>query len=198
MYPRASQVAQWVKNPPANSGDIRDSGLIHGLGRSPGGGHGNPFQYSCLENPMDKEEPGGLQSVESPKVGQQWSNWAHIHTHSQSQWFLSEIHWGQEEELRKGTKKSNGTKLVYFVQYPDTWILPPAIFLTRVFWMALDEGRQGARAVLPRNPVQEPKSLSSLHTISLLAPCFPELCVTPAHSEMQLKCVSWSVSISTL
>ena len=43
-----------VENPPANTGDIRDSGLIPGLGRSPGGGHGNPLQYSCLENPMDR------------------------------------------------------------------------------------------------------------------------------------------------
>ena len=42
-----------VKNPPANAGGIRDVGLITGLGRSPGGGHGNPLQYSCLENPMD-------------------------------------------------------------------------------------------------------------------------------------------------
>jgi len=42
-----------VKNPPANAGDIRDAGLIHGLGRSPGRKHGNPLQYSCLENPMD-------------------------------------------------------------------------------------------------------------------------------------------------
>ena len=41
-----------VKNPPANAGD---TGLIPGLGRSPGGGHGNPLQYSCLENPMDRE-----------------------------------------------------------------------------------------------------------------------------------------------
>ena len=38
-----------VKNLPANAGDIRDSGLIAGSGRSPGGGHGNPVQYSCLE-----------------------------------------------------------------------------------------------------------------------------------------------------
>ena len=37
-----------VKNPPANAGDVA---LIPGLGRSPGGGHGNPLQYSCLENP---------------------------------------------------------------------------------------------------------------------------------------------------
>ena len=43
-----------VKNPPANVGDERDAGLIPGLGRSPRGGHGNPLQYSCLENPMDR------------------------------------------------------------------------------------------------------------------------------------------------
>ena len=41
-----------VKNPPANAGDVRDMGLIPGLGRSPGGGHGNPFQCSCLEKLM--------------------------------------------------------------------------------------------------------------------------------------------------
>ena len=50
----ASQVAQTVKNPPANAGDLRDMGSVPGPGRSPGGGHGNPLQYSCLENPMDR------------------------------------------------------------------------------------------------------------------------------------------------
>ena len=44
-----------VKNPPVNAGDIRDVGLIPGLGRFPGGRHGNPLQYSCLENPIDRE-----------------------------------------------------------------------------------------------------------------------------------------------
>ena len=43
-----------VKNPPANAGDIRDAGSIPGSERSLGGGHGNPLQYSCLENPMDR------------------------------------------------------------------------------------------------------------------------------------------------
>ena len=43
-----------VKNPPPNARDIRDVGSIPGLGRFPGGGHGNPLQYSCLENPMDR------------------------------------------------------------------------------------------------------------------------------------------------
>ena len=43
-----------VKNLPADAGDIRDTGSILGLGRSSGGGHGNPLQYSCLENPKDR------------------------------------------------------------------------------------------------------------------------------------------------
>ena len=43
-----------VKNPSVNARDLGDSGSISGLGRSPGGGHGNPLQYSCLENPMDR------------------------------------------------------------------------------------------------------------------------------------------------
>ena len=43
-----------VKNTPANAGDAEDSDLIPGLGRSLGGGNGNPLQYSCLENPMDR------------------------------------------------------------------------------------------------------------------------------------------------
>ena len=43
-----------VKNSPANAGDARDAGLVPGSGRSPGGGHGNPLQFPCLENPMDR------------------------------------------------------------------------------------------------------------------------------------------------
>jgi len=50
----ASQVALVVKNLPTNAGDIRDECSIPGSGRSPGGGYGNPLQYFCLENPMDK------------------------------------------------------------------------------------------------------------------------------------------------
>ena len=47
-------VALVVQNPPASSGDVRDVGWIPELGRSPGGGHGNPPQGSCLENTMDR------------------------------------------------------------------------------------------------------------------------------------------------
>ena len=50
----ASQVMLVVKNPPTNAGDIRDVGSIPGSGRGPGGGHGNPLPFSCLENPMDR------------------------------------------------------------------------------------------------------------------------------------------------
>ena len=50
----ASQVVLVVKNPRDNAGHIRNASLIPGLGRSPGGGHGNPLPHSCLENPMDR------------------------------------------------------------------------------------------------------------------------------------------------
>ena len=51
-----------VKNPPANAGDIKDAGLIPGLGNSSGGGNSNPLQFT--------EKPGGLQSTGSQRVGQ--------------------------------------------------------------------------------------------------------------------------------
>ena len=59
-----SQVALVVKNPCAYAGNIKRHGFHPGSGRSPGGGHGNPLQYSCLENPMT-EEPGGPQFIAS-------------------------------------------------------------------------------------------------------------------------------------
>ena len=54
MQIRTFQVVLVVKNPPANAGDRRETGSVPGSGRSPGGGHGNPLRYSCLENPMDR------------------------------------------------------------------------------------------------------------------------------------------------
>ena len=50
----ASQVALMVKNMPDNAEDIRDTGSILGSGRTPRGGHGDPLQYACLENPMNR------------------------------------------------------------------------------------------------------------------------------------------------
>ena len=75
----ASQVVPVVKNPPANPGDLKDAGLILRSGKSPAGGHGNPLQYSCLENPADRGSwcatVTGLQ-----RVGHDWSYLAHMHS----------------------------------------------------------------------------------------------------------------------
>ena len=58
-----------VENLPASAGDAGDAGLIPGLGRSPGEGNGNPLQYSCLKNPMDRGgESGRLQTMGSQRV----------------------------------------------------------------------------------------------------------------------------------
>ena len=71
-----------VKNPPANTGDLRDVSLIPGLGRYPGEGHGNPLKYSCLENPIDR---GAWQVIvhESHRVRHNWSDlYTHTDTHT--------------------------------------------------------------------------------------------------------------------
>ena len=75
----ASQVVLVVKNPPANAGGPGDVSWIPGSGRSPGGGNGNPLQYSCLENPMDRGACG-LQSTGSQSQTR-LSTHTHIHTH---------------------------------------------------------------------------------------------------------------------
>ena len=72
-----------VKNPPANAGNAGDVGSIPGRGRSSGGGHGNPLQYSFLENPMDR---GTWQSiVHRVAKSRTWLEWLSMHTHK---WLL--------------------------------------------------------------------------------------------------------------
>ena len=78
-----SLMAQLVKNPPANAGDIRDMSLIPGSGRSPGEGNGNLLQYSCLENSMDR----GAWWVTVYRVAKSWTRLCvctcmHAHTHA--------------------------------------------------------------------------------------------------------------------
>ena len=84
----ASQVAQVVNNPPANAEDIRDSGSIPGLERSPAGGHGGPLQYSCLEKPKDR----GALVVTVHGVTKRWSGLkqfnTHTHTHTHTQKYM--------------------------------------------------------------------------------------------------------------
>ena len=74
-----------VKNPPANAGDIRDSGSIPGSGRSPGGGNGNPLQGSCLENPMDGQAwRATVHSVAESDMTEVTSH-THTHTHTHTE-----------------------------------------------------------------------------------------------------------------
>ena len=69
-----------IKNPPDNAGDERDTGLIPGSGRSPGKGHGNPLQYSCLENPVDRRAWQG--TVHRVTKSRAWLKWLSMYTHS--------------------------------------------------------------------------------------------------------------------
>ena len=81
----ASQVAQVVKNLPANVGDVKDTGSIPGLGRSSGGEYGNPLPYSFLENPMDRGSTG------SQRVRHNWSNLAHMHIYTHTYKYTKSI-----------------------------------------------------------------------------------------------------------
>ena len=78
-YVLSHQVALVVKNPPANAGDTRDTGSVPGSGQSPGGGNGNPLQYSYLENLIDRG-PGRLQSMGSKRVEHNEHVYTHTHT----------------------------------------------------------------------------------------------------------------------
>ena len=74
---RASPVALMVKNPPAHTGNIRDMDLIPGSGRYPVGGRGNPLQYSCLENPMDR----GARQAKVHRVTKSWTQMKRLSMH---------------------------------------------------------------------------------------------------------------------
>ena len=77
----ASQVALVVKNPSANTGDIRDKSSVPGLGRSPAGRHSNPLQYPCLENPINRGTwRATVYGVAKSQTGlKQLSVYTHIH-----------------------------------------------------------------------------------------------------------------------
>ena len=75
-----SQVALVIKNPPANAGDIRDTGSNPGSGRSPGGGHSNPLHYSCLKNPMDR----GIWQAAVLRITKSWTLLKQLSMHAKS------------------------------------------------------------------------------------------------------------------
>ena len=67
-----------VKKPPADPGDVKDMGSISGSGRSPEGGHGNPLQYSCLENPTER----GAWQATVHGVAKSWTQLKQLSTHT--------------------------------------------------------------------------------------------------------------------
>ena len=81
----ASQVALVVNSPPANAEDVREASSITRLGRSPGGGNGNPLQYSCLEDPLDRGTwRATVDSVAKNQKRQ--SNWTCTHLRNIASW----------------------------------------------------------------------------------------------------------------
>ena len=84
----APQVALVVKNLPANAGVVRDMGSIPGVGRSPGGGHGNSLLYSCLENPMDREV--WQATVHRVAQNRTWLKWHSTYIYLMGSWFLDQ------------------------------------------------------------------------------------------------------------
>ena len=109
----ASQVVLVVKNPAANAGD---AGSIPGLGRSPGGGHGNPLLYTCLENPMDR---GVWQAtVHRVPKSQTQLKWLSTHAFMQGE-NLSLCPWWNIDKLR-----ILGFKCIYFLNFPFIYFYP--------------------------------------------------------------------------
>ena len=90
----ASQVVLVVKNLPSNAEDIRDVGSIPGSGTSPGGEHGNPLQYSCIENPMDRGAWRAMvqRVAKSQTQLKQLKTHAHTHTYTYTHTRVSYTH----------------------------------------------------------------------------------------------------------
>ena len=85
------QMALVLKDPPTDAGDVRDAGSIPGSERSPGEGNGNPLQYSCLENPMDRG--AWWATVHGVTKRHHWSDLAHTHvTDYIFTWFLVNLY----------------------------------------------------------------------------------------------------------
>ena len=109
------QVALVVKNPPTCAGRLRDTGSIPGSGRSPGGRHGNPFQYSSLENPMGRE---AWQA--SHRVRHNWSDLACVHTRRKS-------------HMARSDRGPSGNQLAWPQSPKQQCIRPPEVFAILLF-----------------------------------------------------------------
>ena len=115
----ASQVVLVIKNPPANAGHVRDTGSIPGLGRSPGGGHGNRLQYSCLENAKDRETCRA--TVHS--FAQSWTQLKQLSTHAHVYLYVEgdQIH-GVRMQKTKQNRATNNS-----IPRQKLWALEDAI-----------------------------------------------------------------------
>ena len=114
----ASQVVLVVKNAPDNAGHPRDADLIPGWGRSPGKGHGNPLQYSYLENPMDRGVCpwDSLRSMGSQRVRHDWNDFTHTYTCTHM-WLNEALEVSSPQLLRLPSEASDvehsGTEMSY-------------------------------------------------------------------------------------
>ena len=109
-----------VNNPPVNAGDLRDACLVPGSGRSPAGGNGNPLQYSCLENPMDR---GAWQAIVH-EVTKSQTGLKQLSTHA---WGFAHSSVGKEFACNTGdpgsipgSGRSSGEGIGFLLQY--SWV----------------------------------------------------------------------------
>ena len=112
-----------LKNLPPNAGDIRDVGLIPGSRRSSGGGHNNPLQYPCLENPMDR----GAWRATVPRVApsQTWLKWLSTHAHRESKTI------SQANFTRASRCSPHGNCLVCLKGTSDHWYISCLVIYRR-------------------------------------------------------------------
>ena len=128
FFDGTSQVVLVVKNPPANAGDVRDTGLIPGLGKSPGRRYGNLLQFFCLENLMDR----GAWRATVHGVTKNWTQlkWLNIHVRQVKSLWL---------EGRKYHRKHRDTLDVS--EHKHNTLLNTTLDTTEVTWMLGGEGR---------------------------------------------------------
>ena len=118
----ATQVPLEVKSPPVNAGDIRDYGLIPGSGRCFGEEHGNPCQYSCLENPMDR----GAWMVTVYRVTKSWTQLKQLstHTHTHTRTHTGPISQWDTTGCQSGTFTSGFSDSAQSASAPPTSLQP--------------------------------------------------------------------------
>ena len=143
-FPRWFSGLKKKKNPPASAGATEDAGSIPGWGRSPGGGNGNPPQYSCLENPRDRET--WLTTVQGVAKESDMTDWAHI------------LKW---KNLHHKYSKSSLTSLTHGLNFFSLWGCPVTQISLLLDWQTPFPLRLGQPA-WPGTKSREAKEFFSL------------------------------------